>query len=111
MRVKSGSEQSNLFDILKHAQSASHRTSRLDRLAVIDWESFCGLLEERLAYADQSKGGQIPWCPVLMLKVLVFQRFFDLRTQRRYRVCADRHGDTQAKRRHFRYWTVSVFCV
>jgi hypothetical protein len=60
MRVKSGSEQSNLFDILKHAQSDSHRTSSLDRLAVIDWESFRPLLEARLAYDDQSKGGRIP---------------------------------------------------
>ena len=60
MRVKRGREQSNLFDILQHAQSVSHRASSLDRLAVIDWEGFRGLLEERLAYTDQSKGGRIP---------------------------------------------------
>ena len=81
MRVKRGSDQSNLFDILKHSESASHRTSSLDRLAVIDWESFRPLLEERLAYGNQSKGGRIPWCRVLMLKVLVLQRFFDLSDQ------------------------------
>lgn len=78
MRVKTGSSQSNLFDILKHADTASQRKSSLDRLAVIDWEAFRPLLEECLAYGDQSKGGRIPWCPVLMLKVLVLQRFFGL---------------------------------
>ncbi|MBC2594616.1 IS5 family transposase [Ruficoccus amylovorans] len=81
MRVKTGSSQSNLFDILKHADSASQRKSSLDRLDVIDWETFRALLEERLSYGDQSKGGRIPWCPVLMLKVLVLQRFFDLSDQ------------------------------
>ena len=74
--TSTGSEQSNLFDILKHVESSSQRVSGLDRLSVIDWESFRSVLEEHLAYADQSKGGRIPWCPVLMLKVLVLQRFF-----------------------------------
>jgi len=78
MRVKTGSSQSNLFDILSHVDTASQRKSSLDRLVVIDWESFRPVLEERLAYGDQKKGGRIPWCPVLMLKVLVLQRFFDL---------------------------------
>lgn len=78
MRVKTGSSQSNLFDILAHADSASERKRGLDRLAVIDWESFRPLLLKHLAYGDQKKGGRVPWCPVLMLKVLVLQRFFDL---------------------------------
>ena len=34
-----------------------------------------------MAYGDQKKGGRIPWCPVLMLKVLVLQRFYDLSAQ------------------------------
>jgi len=60
----------------------------LDRLGVIgchsasiSWprgESFRGLLDERLGYGDQKKGGRPPWCPVLMLKVLILQRFSDL---------------------------------
>jgi IS5 family transposase len=78
MRVKTGSSQANLFDILAHADSASQRKSSLDRLAVIDWESFRPVLLKHLNYGDQSKGGRTPWCPVLMLKVLVLQRFFDL---------------------------------
>lgn len=81
MSVKTGRSQSNLFDILSHADTASQRKSSLDRLEVIDWETFRPLLEERLSYGDQSKGGRIPWCPVLMLKVLVLQRFFDLSDQ------------------------------
>lgn len=40
MRVKTGSDQSNLFDILSHAEAASHRKSSLDRLGIIDWEAF-----------------------------------------------------------------------
>lgn len=78
MRVKTGSGQSNLFDILSHVDTASERKSGLDRLVVIDWESFRPVLEKHLAYGDQKKGGRPPWCPVLMLKVLILQRFFDL---------------------------------
>jgi IS5 family transposase len=78
MRVKVGSEQSNLFDILSHVDASSHRKSSLDRLSVIEWESFRPTLMAHLAYGDQKKGGRIPWCPVLMLKVLLLQRFFDL---------------------------------
>lgn len=78
MRVKTGSGQSNLFAILAHADSASQRKSSLDRLTVINWEAFRPVLMQQLQYKDQSKGGRVPWCPVLMLKVLVLQRFFDL---------------------------------
>lgn len=78
MRVKTGSEQANLFDILAHAEGTAGRKRGLDRLEVIDWESFRPVLEGYLAYGDQKKGGRRPWCPVLMLKVLVLQRFFDL---------------------------------
>lgn len=45
---------------------------------MIDWEPFRPLLLKHLAYCDHKKGGRIPWCPVLMLKVLVLQRFFGL---------------------------------
>ena len=62
MRLKTGSAQSNLFDILSHEDTASQRKSSLDRLTVIDWESFRPVLEEHLAYGDQSKGGRIPLC-------------------------------------------------
>ncbi|WP_234043866.1 hypothetical protein, partial [Cerasicoccus arenae] len=48
MRVKTGSVQSNLFDILSHVETASERKSGLDRLVVIDWESFRPVLEEYL---------------------------------------------------------------
>jgi IS5 family transposase len=78
MRVKTGSKQSNLFDILDHADSMTERKSGLDRLEVIDWEAFRPVLLKHLEYKAQSKGGRIPWCPVLMLKVLVLQRFFGL---------------------------------
>lgn len=78
MRVKTGSEQSNIFDILAHVDTASKRKSSLDRLSVIDWEGFRPLLMEHLSYSDQARGGRRPWCPVLMLKVLILQRYFGL---------------------------------
>lgn len=76
--MKRGSGQSNLFDILAHADGSGQSKRGLDRLDVVDWEGFRPVLLERLAYGDQKKGGRPPWCPVLMLKVLVLQRFFDL---------------------------------
>ncbi|GHC02642.1 transposase [Cerasicoccus arenae] len=36
------------------------------------------MLEDHLGYGDEKKGGRPPWCPVLLLKVLILQRFFDL---------------------------------
>lgn len=78
MRVRTGSEQSNLFDILAHADSSSARKTSLDRLAIIDWEAFRPTLLKHLDYGNQAKGGRPPWCPVLMFKVLVLQRLFDL---------------------------------
>lgn len=90
MRVKTGSEQSNLFDILGHAERMASRKSGLDRLRVIDWEGFRPVLMEHLAYEDQSKGGRPPWCPVLMLKVLFLQRFHDLSDEQMEYQLADR---------------------
>lgn len=78
MRVRTGSEQPDLFKIIAHTEAASKRKSGLDRLQVVDWESFRTTLLEHLDYKNQARGGRPPWCPVLMLKVLVLQRFFDL---------------------------------
>ena len=46
MRVKSDREQSNLFDILKHADSASLRNNSLDRLSIIGLERVPGMSHE-----------------------------------------------------------------
>jgi hypothetical protein len=78
MHVKTDSKQSNLFDILSHMDAASQRKSSLDRFTVIDWEPFRPMLEKHLTNGDQKKGGRPPCCPVLTLKVLFLQRFFDL---------------------------------
>ena len=79
--------------------------------ALIGWESFRPVLEEHLTYGDQKKGGRIPWCPVLMLKVLVLQRFFDLSDDETVPSLRNGRGDTRAKRRHFRFWTALAFCA
>jgi len=44
----------------------------------IDWELFRETLEESLDYSDGKKGGCPPFNPVMMLKVVVLQRYFDL---------------------------------
>ena len=44
----------------------------------IDWELFRETLEERLDYSDGKKGGRPPFNPVMMLKGVVLQRYFDL---------------------------------
>ena len=68
-----------MFEILGHASLSPQRETGLDRLdAAIDWEAFRPKLLELLAYADQSKGGRAPWDPLLMLKVLVLQKYHGL---------------------------------
>ncbi|MGF1531084.1 MAG: transposase, partial [Puniceicoccaceae bacterium] len=54
------------------------RKSSLERLGIIGWEGFRSNLLKHLAYDDQSRGGRPPWCPVLMLKVMILQRFHNL---------------------------------
>ena len=79
MRTRKGKEQPDIFGILEHASSSQQRLTGLDRLdAAIDWEHFRPTLLERLQYSDQKKGGRAPWDPVLMLKVLVLQKFHGL---------------------------------
>ena len=68
-----------MFGILGHEEAAAARVTGLSRLdAAIDWEAFRPKLLELLSYADQSKGGRAPWDPVLMLKVLVLQKYHGL---------------------------------
>ena len=78
MRFKTGSTQTDVFSLLAHAEVAPKRASGLERLAVIDWDSFRPTLLAHLDYSDKGKGGRPPWCPVLMLKVLILQRFHGL---------------------------------
>lgn len=67
-----------LFSALEHEQAVAAKTTGILKLReVIPWEGFRPLLEALTGYAtrDWKKGGQPPFDPVLMFKVLVLQKF------------------------------------
>lgn len=79
MKFRKGKSQPGLFDFLEREQELSQRTSSLDKLdELIDFEVFRTELLEILDYGEHEKGGRPPWDPVLMLKVLIIQRYYDL---------------------------------
>jgi len=79
MKYRKTRSQANLFEILEHSKGVPRQRCGVERLNdVIDWECFRPLLEEQLCYRAQDKGGRRPWDPVLMLKVLVLQKFYGL---------------------------------
>jgi IS5 family transposase len=79
MRFKSGSEQGGLFDYQERKEALSQKATPLDRLNErMDWELFCADLEGHLDYRCGPQGGRTPWCPVLMFKIIVLQKYFDL---------------------------------
>lgn len=68
-----------LFDYCDYAEDLRLSPTSLDYLNErIDWEYFRGVLEQKLNYSDGKKGGRPPFDPILMLKVVVLQRYFDL---------------------------------
>ena len=79
MRLKSGNEQGGLFDYQERKEALSQKATPLDRLNErMDWELFRVDLEGPLDYRCGPQGGRSPWCPVLMFKILVLQKYFDL---------------------------------
>jgi len=75
-----GSDHQDLFGQLEHAQRLASNTRPLDKLAAtIDFEFFRETLLDLLGYRDRvDKGGNAPFDPVFMLKVIVLQKFYDL---------------------------------
>lgn len=70
-----------LFSALEHEAAVARQTTGILKLRdVIPWENFRPLLEELTGYAtrDWKKGGQPPFDPVLLFKVLVLQKFHGL---------------------------------
>lgn len=77
-----------LFILLGHVEKPSQKMawnsydpdyvglSRINK--AIEWKAFRPSLIESLDYKDPSKGGRRPWCPVLMLKILVLQKYYGL---------------------------------
>ena len=71
----------NLFSAIEHQQAVAKREIGILKLRnLIDWEDFRPLLEELCGYAgrDWSKGGQPPFDPVFMLKLLILQKYHGL---------------------------------
>lgn len=79
MKFKSGQAQGGLFDYHERREALSQKATPLDRLNEhIDWEVFRTDLEGHLDYKSGPEGGAPPWCPVLMFKILVLQKYYDL---------------------------------
>jgi transposase, IS5 family len=79
MKFKSGQAQGGLFDYQERREALSQIATPLDRLNEhIDWELFRTDLEGHLNYQCGPEGGRTPWCPVLMFKILVLQKYYDL---------------------------------
>lgn len=93
MRYKSGKRQGGLFDYQERKEALSRRATPLDRLNErIDWELFRLDLEGHLDYRSGAQGGRSPWCPVLMFKILVLQKYYDLSEEQTEFQILDRHS-------------------
>jgi IS5 family transposase len=68
-----------LFDYQERQEQLRQRATPLDHLDQrLDWELFRRDLEGPLDYRAGRQGGRPPWCPVLMFKILVLQKYDDL---------------------------------
>ncbi|NJO56244.1 MAG: IS5 family transposase [Rhodospirillales bacterium] len=79
MRYKKGKDQGGLFDYQERKAVLAQQTRGIDRLNdSVDWESFRPVLQGRIKFKEDPKGGPRPWDLVLMLKILVLQKFHGL---------------------------------
>lgn len=71
----------NLFSAIEHQQGIAVSGGGILKLKeIIDWEIFRPILEEVTGYSqrDWSRGGRLPYEPMLMFKMLVVQKFHGL---------------------------------
>lgn len=75
-----GGKQQDLFAQIDHAKKLAERRGPLDKLAAaIDFELFRPLLMKLLGYEGRrDKGGNAPFDPVFMFKVIVLQKYHGL---------------------------------
>ena len=81
MKYRNPKKDNDLFSMLDHQQEVMRTVKGINKLnAVIDWELFRSDLETLLGYdvRDLKKGGRPPFDVVLMLKVLVLQKYYAL---------------------------------
>lgn len=68
-----------LFGYSDYAEDLRMDPTSLDKLNErIKWEFFREALEKKLNYSNGKKGGRPPFDPVMMLKVVVLQRYYNL---------------------------------
>lgn len=77
------SNQSDLLTIMSYQESLKSNCKGINKLnRVIKWESFRDKLEQLLGYKDrESNRGRPPFDPVLMFKILILQKYYDLSDQ------------------------------
>jgi IS5 family transposase len=81
MKFRNHSKGGNLFSSIGHQQKmAKLQRGVLKLKKAIDWNSFRPVLEEVTGYKtkDWSKGGNLPFDPLLMFKILILQSFHGL---------------------------------
>lgn len=81
MRYRNPRKESDFFSMIDHQQEVISIVKGINKLnGIIDWEMFRDQLESLLGYdnRDDRKGGRPPFDPVLMLKILVLQKYYGL---------------------------------
>lgn len=81
MKYRNPKKDSDLFSMIDHQREITQTVRGINKLNdVVDWELFRSELESLLGYdtRDLRKGGRPPFDPVLMLKVLVLQKYHNL---------------------------------
>jgi IS5 family transposase len=85
MNYRQPSKNHDLFSALsKKRVQESQEVGILKLNKIIDWEGFRDLMEEVAGYRakDKKKGGRPPFDPVLMLKILILQKYYGLSDER-----------------------------
>ncbi|MDQ8196194.1 IS5 family transposase [Coraliomargarita sp. SDUM461004] len=73
------SDEVGLFGYLDRVNELKQRPTALDKLnESIDWSCFKSVLKEHLNFKDRSKRGRKPLDSILMFKVLILQKYYNL---------------------------------
>lgn len=81
MNFRKHTKGGNLFSAIEHQQKVAKKEVGILKLKnVVDWESFRPVLEKVTGYdvKDWSKGGNLPFDPLLMFKILILQHYHGL---------------------------------
>ena len=81
MNFRNHAKGGNLFSAIEHQQALTAREVGVLKIKnIIDWELFRPLLEKVTGYDTKnwSKGGNRPFDPLLMFKILVLQTYHGL---------------------------------